>query len=220
VSKAAATPVVAMGSARPSELVAAASRDHPGVGVRLVIDAFGRSFGRHLHPLAAVVCDAAARVAPLRPNVTTVARALSCSARTLEREFMARELPPPHRLVVLARWLAVAHGWLPFRAQTRMMAREFGFTSTQAFCRATWREIRMSSRELRTDAGVNRLVQEVLTAYGKPASLTYVATWQRFDANWLLRSGRSVRTVPGAHSAAACESWPTADKAVTPSPPN
>src|ERR1041385_1609419 len=134
VSQASSSQVGLNGPARRFELIAPATHDHPGLAVGRMIDAFGRSLGRPLHPFAAVVFDAAACLAPLRPNVTTVARSLNCSVRTLEREFVARELPPPLRLVVLARWLALAHRPMPLRPQTRTMAMECGFSSTQDFC--------------------------------------------------------------------------------------
>jgi transcriptional regulator GlxA family with amidase domain len=48
-----------------------------------------------LHPLAARVYDLAIERALSRPNVTTIAQALSRSTRQLERLFEQATLPPP-----------------------------------------------------------------------------------------------------------------------------
>ena len=196
---------IANGSARQFELRGPAWQDHPQSPAPLMIEAFGRSLRRPLDALAAVVFDAAALAAPMRPNVTTVARSLNRSARTLEREFALRELPPPHRLVVLARWLALAHGTALVGGQTRTTARVFGFSSTQDFCRASWREIHMSVQELRTDIGFQRLIREVLTGYGKPMGLAFcreMATARRD----LDTAGPSLLAhSASAHSADACD---------------
>ncbi len=186
---------------------------------RRIIDAFGPSIGHALHPFAAVVLDATARIAPLRPNVTMVARSLRRSTRTLEREFAAHELPPPHRLVVLARWLEVAQSLNPVQARTRATARAFGFSSTQDFCRASWRETHMSARILRTNAGIHKLVREVLLTYGQRVDDDVgreMATFRRDLA--------TARRLPHSHSddmhrADACVSAATAGAVDLPGPP-
>ena len=118
-----------------------------------------------LHPLAADVVRAVAQTAHPRPNVATVARALGCSVRELERRFARAELPPPLRLVVLTRWLVVARSMGVPGATTRQSARQSGFASSQAFCRAVHREVHLSVTELRCPATQERLVRDLLTAY-------------------------------------------------------
>jgi len=121
-----------------------------------------------LHPLSGRVYDVAIERAFARPNVTSVARALSRSPRQLERLFEDAELPPPQRLVTLARWIPVAALLSTEGASTCEISRALRFASTQAFCRATHRELRMSVRELRDPNTTSRIARDLITAYQHP----------------------------------------------------
>lgn len=129
-----------------------------------------------LHPLCLKVYALVTEQAFSRPNVETVARALSCSSRQLERRFVDEGLPPPHRLVVLARWIPVSRSLANKTAATRSVARALGFASTQAFCHAARRELRMSIGELRRFEAPFRIAHDLMTAYQVPLECRELAT--------------------------------------------
>lgn len=121
-----------------------------------------------LHPLCLKVYTVSVERALSRPNVAMVARALSWSSRQLERRFVNEGLPPPHRLVALSRWIPVSRILADEAATTSSVARVLGFASTQAFCRATHRELGMSVSELRSCDASLRIAHDLVTAYQVP----------------------------------------------------
>jgi AraC-like DNA-binding protein len=121
-----------------------------------------------LHPLSWRVLTIAIELAFRRPNVTMVAKLLSLSTRQLERRFKNAGLPAPQRLVVVGRWLPIAATLSLPSTPTAALARATGFASTQAFCRASQRELRISVRDLRSACITTRLMNEVITAYQRP----------------------------------------------------
>jgi len=123
-------------------------------------------FAQQLHPVALHLFRAAIGVALRRPNVTTVAMVLGCSPRQLQRVFASACLPPPQRLVMLARWLVVASLMTKRPTPSRVIARALGFSSTQALCRAVRREIGISVQQLRDYNSRDRLAVELIEAYG------------------------------------------------------
>jgi hypothetical protein len=144
-----------------------------------------------LDPLAAAVFSQVLARARYRPNASTIGR-LFGSLRQLERDFVNASLPPPGRLVVLARWLPVGHVLATNRVATRALAGALSFSSTQALCRAAIREIRMSIPELRSDHAVDRIAHDLITAYAGLRSRTHASldlTSQ--DGNELSRVGHS-----------------------------
>lgn len=120
-----------------------------------------------LHPTATAVCQVVIQDAVARPNVNTVASRLGCSGRQLQRAFSQAGLPSPHRLIVLTRWLAVA-GRLGDRQASRKIAKQLGFSSTQAFCKAAVREVRAGIVELRREETAARILADLITAYQAP----------------------------------------------------
>ena len=127
-----------------------------------------RSIELLLHPLSLKVYTVVTASAFSRPNVDTVARALSWSSRQLERRFVDEGLPPPHRLVSLARWIPVSRALAEKGIAICALAHVLGFASTQAFCRAARRELRMSTRELRSVEAALRIAHDLITAYQAP----------------------------------------------------
>ncbi|HEY9226749.1 MAG TPA: helix-turn-helix domain-containing protein, partial [Gemmatimonadaceae bacterium] len=121
-----------------------------------------------LHPLCRFVFAVALEQAFRRPNVTTVARILACSARQLERRFDSAGLPPPHRLITLARWIPIADALARRSPSTKALSFALGFSSTQAFCRAAHRELRMSVTDLRCSDGRALIIHDLMTAYQDP----------------------------------------------------
>lgn len=118
-----------------------------------------------LDPICACIYQLALRHAYARPNVASVAGLLSCSPRHLERHFRCRNLPPPQRLIVLARWIPVSTALCSHRARPDQISSSLGFASSQAFYRSAVREVRMSVPELRQPEAVIRLAAEIVTAY-------------------------------------------------------
>jgi AraC-like DNA-binding protein len=121
-----------------------------------------------LHPLCLRVYTVATERAFSRPNIALVARALSWSTRHLERRFVDEGLPPPHRLVTLARWIPVSRTLANKATATSSVARALGFTSTRAFCHAVRRELRMTIGEIRSFEAALRITHDLVTAYQVP----------------------------------------------------
>jgi AraC-like DNA-binding protein len=120
-----------------------------------------------LHPLSTHVYAVAIERALTRPNVATIARLMLLSTRHLERRFEEATLPAPQRLVILARWIPVAD-LLRTDVATGEISRSLRFASTQAFCRAVHRELRMSIRELRDPDATSWIARDLVTAYQDP----------------------------------------------------
>ncbi len=132
-----------------------------------IIASVQRELGHQLHPLADRVARDAESIAFERPNVDVVAARLGYSGRHLERRFLAAWLPPPHRLIVLTRWLVVARELAAAPdTRSRDIATELRFSCTAALCKAARRETCFSVRELRTAGAADRLARDILTAYG------------------------------------------------------
>jgi AraC-like DNA-binding protein len=121
-----------------------------------------------MHPAAVLVFSATLRLATTRPNVSSVANALSTSKRNLERRFAKAGLPAAHRLVVLTRWVPVAAVLSTCGPTTTEIARVLGFDSAQSLCRSARRELQRSVRELRAQDAAARIVADLVTAYQAP----------------------------------------------------
>jgi len=118
-----------------------------------------------LDPLAWDIYRFTVANALARPNVAAVSRHFACSPRQLERRFEQRLLPPPQRLVVLARWLPVVEVLGSRSVPTRDIAGALAFTVTQRLYRAALRELRMPVPELRQQEAPAKIVGDLLTAY-------------------------------------------------------
>lgn len=123
------------------------------------------AYGRPVHPLVLETLHAAFSAGSKWPNVSSAARQLGCSRRELERRFIEARLPPP-LLLVLGRWIILACVAARRSATTGELAANAGFSSTQLFCRAARREIRMSIPQLRKLQASDRLARDLITAYG------------------------------------------------------
>ncbi|HEU4990429.1 MAG TPA: hypothetical protein VFT41_11640 [Gemmatimonadaceae bacterium] len=103
--------------------------------------------------------------AAARPNVTAVGREYG-SRRALERAFRTASLPPPHRLVVLSRWLPVVEVAAAYAPPTGVLAQALGLSTGDVLYKAAIREIRISPREFRRMTNLVRLLADIITAYG------------------------------------------------------
>lgn len=123
--------------------------------------------------VAPIVLLAAARayeLAPYRPNVSTVARAIGFSVRQLEREFTRLDLAPPVRLVIPTRWLAVSHVVSAHQPRAAAIASVLQFSTTQSYCRALRREVGLTTALMRTGFANARLTDDICRLYAGSAA--------------------------------------------------
>jgi len=120
---------------------------------------------RQLHPLSLGVYRVVIQHAKSRPNVSQTATMLGCSSRHLQRMFEAALLPPPQRLVTIARWIPIARQLASEIDAPRTLAAQLRFSSPQAFYRAARRELGFGISELREAGAAERLLRDVVTAY-------------------------------------------------------
>lgn len=105
------------------------------------------------------------RTATQRPTVSQVTGS-STMRRALERDFAAAQLPPPHRLIVLTRWLPVACVLQLMVFPVSAVSDCLKFASVDGFYKAAKREIGMSVPELRSVTGTERVARELVAVYG------------------------------------------------------
>lgn len=130
---------------------------------------FTCDFDQRLHPLAAKALRMVCARAFARPNVDMLSRIMGCSRRELERRFRNAHLPPPHRLVVLGRWMVISWTALDCAIPPRLLAIGAGFPSTQSFCRAARREIGRGAPSLRQRETHDHIVHDILSAFAPSA---------------------------------------------------
>lgn len=102
-----------------------------------------------------------------RPNVSMVARWLGQSTRSLQRTFIAEQLPPPSGLIRLARWLAFARTADRIGASPRTLARLAGFTTVASLHKGAIRELGLHVRDLHMpDLLYDHLRDSLVRSYG------------------------------------------------------
>jgi AraC-like DNA-binding protein len=127
------------------------------------------SLAPSLHDISVPVAEHVVSHIRSGPNLDSVARALGCTTRTLQRWFDDAELGRPRRLIGLIRWLCVARVLASTSASVAAAARATGFATAEALRVALKRAMRITPLQLCDAARSRQLIRGILLGYGVEA---------------------------------------------------
>jgi AraC-like DNA-binding protein len=127
------------------------------------------SLAPSLHDVSVPVAEHVVSHIRSGPNLDSVARALGCTTRTLQRWFDDAELGRPARLIALVRWLCVTRLLASNGATVAATAKATGFSTADALRVALTRAMRITPLQLCDAARSRQLIREILLGYGVEA---------------------------------------------------